>query len=103
MTEQLTLDGQPVEKLKQPLNAFQVGDNDIVAAYDPAGAIEVLCEYCGYDMDEFDESDVDLVSNRLLDSDEAFDQDEGKIITLDKTLRQELEELTEPAYLYGWE
>lgn len=87
----------------QRLIAYQVGDNDIVAAYDPAGAIEVLCTYSGYELDEFTVDEVVAVSDTLLDSTEAFDQDEGKIVPLEKTLRQELEELTEPAYLHGWE
>lgn len=87
----------------QRLIAYQVGDNDIVAAYDPAGAIEVLCTYNGYDLDEFTIDEVVVVSDALLDSTEAFDQDEGKTVPLEKTLRQELEELTEPAYLHGWE
>ncbi|MWV17517.1 hypothetical protein F3I16_15855 [Pseudomonas sp. L-22-4S-12] len=89
----------PTETLK----AYQVGDNDIVAAYTPAGAIVVLCEYSGYQHDEFDERDVELVSDEVLDNTEAFDQDEGKVITLEQTLRQELAALTEPAYLHGWE
>ncbi|HBZ94935.1 MAG TPA: hypothetical protein DEO91_14945 [Pseudomonas sp.] len=87
----------------QRLIAYQVGDNDIVAAYDPAGAIEVLCTYNGYEPDEFTVDEVVAVSDSLLDSTEAFDQDEGKTVPLEKTLRQELEELTEPAYLHGWE
>lgn len=87
---------------EQVLRAYQVGDNDIVAAYDPTGAIQVLVDFAGYGQD-FDESDVEPVSDKMLDATEAFDQDEGKIIPLEKTLRQELEELTEPAYLHGWE
>lgn len=87
----------------QQLTAYQVGDNDIVAAYDPEGAIEVLSTYCGYAKDEFTTDDVVLVNDETLDATEAFDQDEGKTIPLDKTLRQELAELTEPAYLHGWE
>lgn len=87
----------------QRLIAYQVGDNDIVAAYDPLGAIEVLCTYNGYELDEFTVDEVVAVSDALLDSTEAFDQDEGKTAPLEKTLRQELEELTEPAYLHGWE
>lgn len=86
----------------ETLKAYQVGDNDIVAAYDPAGAIKVLVDFAGYGED-FDEYDVELVSDKLLDATDAYNQDEGKTIDLDKTLRQELAELTEPAYLCGWE
>ncbi|WP_442962416.1 hypothetical protein [Pseudomonas sp. BLCC-B13] len=85
------------------LIAYQVGDNDIVAAYDPEGAIEVLSTYCGYAKDEFTTDDVVLVNDETLDATEAFDQDEGKTIPLQKTLREELTELYEPAYLHGWE
>ena len=75
-----------------------------MAAYDPAGAIKVLVEFSGLgDLDDYDESDVDLVSDKVLDATEAYDIDEGKTVTLEKTLRQELAELTEPAYLHGWE
>lgn len=88
---------------QETLNAYQVGDNDIVAAYDPAGAIKVLCDFSGYPNSEFDLGDVDLVSDTMLVNTEAYDQDEGKTVTLDKTLHQELEQLTEPAYLHGWE
>ncbi len=87
---------------EQVLRAYQVGDNDIVAAYDPAGAIQVLVDFAGYGQD-FDESDVEPVSDKMLDATEALDQDEGRTVRLEKTLRQELEELTEPAYLHGWE
>ena len=87
----------------QQLIAYQVGDNDIVAAYDPAGAIEVLSTSSGYAKDEFTIEDVVPFNDETLDATEAFDQGEGKTIALDKTLRQELEELDEPAYLHGWE
>ncbi|MOA68950.1 hypothetical protein D3C78_1968370 [compost metagenome] len=63
----------------------------------------MLCEFCGYPDDEFDLDDVGLVSDQMLDTLEAYDQDEGKYVTLDKSLRQELAELTEPAYMHGWE
>ncbi|RRI34258.1 hypothetical protein [Pseudomonas aeruginosa] len=90
---------------EQTLKAYQVGDYDIAAAYDEAGAIRVLLEqqgdaenHYGYTLD-----DVKLVSDAVLDNPQAYDQDEGEVITLDKTLRQELAEQTEPAYLAGWE
>lgn len=89
----------------EALKAYQVGDYDIVAAYDEAGAIRVLLEqqgdgdnHYGYTLD-----DVKLVSDAVLDNPQAYDQDEGEVITLDKTLRQELAEQTAPAYLAGWE
>lgn len=98
-------EGPLVLRLKKApeLNAYQVGDNDIVAAYDPAGAAKLLCELCGYPLDEFTKDDVELVPEAVLDNTVAFDVDEGKVVTLEKTLRQELAELTEPAYMHGWE
>lgn len=86
----------------QALIAYQVGDYDVVAAYSPEGAIKVLCDFNGYPDDDFDTSDVEVVPDSLLDTLEAFDQDEGVRVQLDKSLRQEIAELTEPAYVYGW-
>ncbi|QRY79672.1 hypothetical protein JVX91_00735 [Pseudomonas sp. PDNC002] len=90
---------------EQTLKAYQVGDNDIVAAYNEAGAIKILCLQCGYPEDggDWTVEDVQLVSDEILDETICFDQDEGKFITLDKSLRQELAELTGPEYMTGWE
>ncbi|KSW22801.1 MULTISPECIES: hypothetical protein [unclassified Pseudomonas] len=88
---------------EKTLKAYQVGDNDIVAAYDPAGAIEVMCEECGYVEEDFALDEVVLVRDEVLDVMQAYDQDEGKVVPLEKSLRQELAELTEPAYMLGWE
>ena len=44
-----------------------------------------------------------LVSDKTLDNLEAFDQDEGRMVRLEMSLRQELTMLTKPTYLYGWE
>ncbi|MGF6692965.1 hypothetical protein M2318_003042 [Metapseudomonas resinovorans] len=88
---------------EQALKAYQVGDNDIVAAYDPAGAIKVLCEFCGYPANEYELDEVELVSDAVLDNRQVFNTDEGKVETLEKSLREEMVELTEPAYLTGWE
>lgn len=88
---------------EQTLKAYQVGDNDIVAAYDEAGAIAVLCEDQGYDLEDFTLDQVVLVRDEVLDVMQAYDQDEGKVVPLEKSLRQELAELTEPAYMVGWE
>lgn len=87
----------------ETLKAYQVGDNDIVAAYDEAGAIAVLCEYSGYDLEDFTLDEATLVRDEVLDVMQAYDQEEGKVVPLEKSLRQELAELTEPAYMVGWE
>lgn len=86
-----------------PLNAYQVGDYDVVAAYDREGAIAVLREQTGDLSDDHTVEDVVLVSDKMLDNMEAFDQDENKIVPLEKSLRQEVALLTKPTYLYGWE
>lgn len=98
-----TATAQTTPVCAQPLIAFQVGDNDIVAAFDPAGAIKVLCDFCGYPDNEYQLDEVEAVSDAVLDNREAFDQDENKTVTLEKTLREELSALTEPGYLHGWE
>jgi hypothetical protein len=85
------------------LIAYQVGDSDIVAAYDPEGAIAVLCKQTGDDLDEFTLDDVELVGDKLLDSMEIFNQDEGKTEALETSLRQDIARLTEPTYMFGWE
>lgn len=85
------------------LTAYQVGENDIVAAYDPAGALALLCEYCGWPDGFLTLEDVEPVSDQVLDALQVFDQDEGKTITLDRSLRENVAALTEPQYMYGWE
>ncbi|RXU01348.1 hypothetical protein B1F69_04480 [Pseudomonas syringae] len=85
------------------LIAYQVGDYDIVAAFDPQGAIAVLCEQTGQDTTEYELSEVELVSGKLLDSLEVFNQDEGKTERLETSLRQDIAKLTVPTYMYGWE
>lgn len=97
----------PVDVLLSPelkLQAYQVGDNDIVAAYDPAGAIEVLKKASDGDYDDLEpERDVFIVSDKWLDATEVFDQDEGKLVPMEKTLRTQLAEITEPQHMWGWE
>lgn len=87
----------------QPLLAYQVGDYDIVAAFNPEGAIAVLCEQNGEDLDQYTVDEVELVSDKLLDAMEVYNQDEGKTEKLETSLRQDIAALTEPKYMYGWE
>ncbi len=82
----------------QELKAYQVGDTDIVAAYDPAGAIKVLCDQCNYPADEFTLDEVELVSDKLLDA--PMQDEEGNEYP---PLRVDLDAATEPTYLHGWE
>lgn len=87
----------------RPLRAYQVGDSDVVAAYDPQGAIAAMCEQTGQALDEWELSEVELVSDQHLDALEIYNQDEGVVEKLKTSLRQDLATLTGPAYLYGWE
>lgn len=85
------------------LIAYQVGEYDIVAAFDPQGAIDVLCAQTGEDPSEFELADVGQVGDKHLDALEVYNQDEGKTEPLKQSLRQEVAKLTEPTYIYGWE
>lgn len=90
------------------LKAYQVGECDVVAAYTPEQAIEVLREVCGYPIEDdcmFDITieDVKLVSDGILDARQYYDLDEGKTVDLETSLREDLALLTEPQYFYGWE
>ena len=91
----------PVSKLA--LTVYQVGDTDIVAAYTPEGAIEVLCKQLGMPLEDYTSADVLPVDDALLDATEAFDQEADISVKLATTLRQDVALLTEPSYLCGWE
>ena len=88
---------------KRALTVYQVGDTDIVAAYTPEGAIEVLCMQLGMPLDDYTSADVHPVDDVLLDATEAFDQEADISVKLATTLRQDVALLTEPSYLCGWE
>ena len=80
------------------LIAFQVGDNDIVAAYDEKEAVKILCEYSGcLDAEDFDDSDVTDLTSKL---NEMLKDEEGNDL---ETLGDWLKRIYEPEYLYGWE
>lgn len=57
----------------------------------------------GYPREDYTLDEVQLVSDKHLDSLEVFDQDEGKTETLATSLRQDVATLNAPAYMYGWE
>lgn len=85
------------------LTAFQVGEYDVVAAYDKTGALTVLLSY-NYDAaDGLTEDDVVPVDDHTLDSMIAVDEDSGSTVELAKSQRQMVAEMTEPQYMYGWE
>jgi len=88
------------------LKAYQVGDCDVVAAYTPEQAIEVLSVVCGYPHNEtfdFTLEEVKLVSDGILDARQFYDLDEAVTINLETSLREDLALMTEPQYIYGWE
>ncbi|MGF6282173.1 hypothetical protein ABH908_000342 [Pseudomonas frederiksbergensis] len=85
------------------LKAYQVGDCDIVAAFSASGAIDVLCEQTDYPRSDYTLADVTRVGRKTLDSLEVFNQDEGKVETLETSLRQDIAILAEPTYMHGWE
>lgn len=87
----------------RPLRAYQVGDSDVVAAYDPQGAIAAMCQQTGQALDDWELSEVELVNDQRLDALEIHNQDEGVVEKLKTSLRQDLATLTGPAYLFGWE
>ncbi|WP_274644151.1 hypothetical protein [Pseudomonas serbica] len=91
------------EASTQTLKAYQVGDYDIVAAFTPEGAIEILCEKFGYPREDYTIDEVQLVGDKHLDSLDVFNVDEGKTEKLETSLRQDVAALNAPAYIYGWE
>jgi hypothetical protein len=99
----ITQNAMITEDTTPALKAYQVGDYDIVAAYTPEGAIEILCENFGYPREDYTIDEVQLVSDKHLDSLEVFNVDEGKTETLQTSLRQDVAALNAPAYIYGWE
>ncbi|MNJ61348.1 hypothetical protein D3C77_571310 [compost metagenome] len=85
------------------LKAYQVGDYDVVAAYTPLGAIAMLCEHIGEELDAYDVDEVALVSDQRLDARKLNDQDLGRTVKLETSLRQDLNALDKPGYLFGWD
>jgi len=80
------------------LIAYQVGEYDIVAAYDWKEAVEILCLYSGCNhTGDFSELDVTDLEDKL---GEMLKDEEGSDI---ETLGDWLSRLNEPEYMYGWE
>jgi len=82
------------------LIAYQVGDNDVVAAYDEEGAVKVLGDYCGYSVEEFYEDGNNSVTDLTRKLNVMLKDEEGKDL---ETLGDWLKRIDEPEYLYGWE
>lgn len=81
------------------LKCFQVGDNDLVAAYTPAQAIQLLCAFASYDAGDFDLDDVTEWTSAELDR-PCFEEDG---VTPAAPWRAQFATCVYPQYLGGWE
>ncbi|MDU4250510.1 phosphohydrolase [Pseudomonas sp.] len=81
------------------LKCFQVGDNELVAAYTPEQAIKLLCAFAGYSADDFDLDDVSEWTAEELDR-QCFEED-GE--TPAEPWRAVFAACVYPQYLGGWE
>jgi len=80
------------------LQAYQVGEQDIVAHYSASQAAAFLCEFFGYPEGEFTAADVVLVSDHFLDA--PMQEEDG---TPSQSLREDLAAATEPTLLHRWD
>tara|TARA_R110002095_G_scaffold150839_2_gene130538 strand:- start:87 stop:482 length:396 start_codon:yes stop_codon:yes gene_type:complete len=85
--------------LNNLLKAYQVGEHDVVAAFDEDEAIEVLVAYTGCcHSNDFDKNkDVTDLTDKL---DVMLKCEDGNDL---ETLGTWLGRLSEPEYLFGWE
>ena len=84
------------------LQAYQVGDGDVVAAYSPEGAIAVLCAQTGDEAGAYELNEVELVGAKRLNGKRYFDTELGRVMRTKTPLLQDLRALEKPSYLYGW-
>ena len=77
------------------LKTYQVGENDIVCAFDETEALAVFDKEVGVDVFDGDKPDVFEVpmSTKLYDEDGSYL----------KTLGELMLSIDEPQYLFGWE
>ena len=80
------------------LNAYQVGEYDIVAHYSPEQARDFLCKMGGCSTSDIPLTDVELIGDAGLD--QALVEEDGSPAG---TLRDEITTATEPVWLHGWE
>lgn len=76
------------------LKAYQVGENDIVAAFTEDEARQILKDYCGTELED-DELDVTELPQEM----ELHDE-EGTFIN---TLGEYMKNVGKAEYLVGWE
>ena len=79
------------------LKPYQVGENDIVAAYTEEQAMSLLLEKCAWNKEECADFDIEDLSGKL---DMKMMTEDGVVI---ETLGDWMERLLEPQYLFGWE
>lgn len=84
------------------LQAYQVGDGDVVAAYSPEGAIAVLCAQTGDEPGVYELDEVELIGGKRLNCKKYFDTELGRVMRTETSLRQDLRALEKPSYLHGW-
>ncbi|HDS1678916.1 TPA: hypothetical protein QEM39_000384 [Pseudomonas putida] len=95
--EQLTIDGNPVEKTIN-LRCFRVDDHDYYAAADEAEALRLHSDLTGIDCEEVD-SCTEVVGELL---DKPWQEEDKPGVSVG-TLRQWLAEAREPGWLAGTE
>ena len=81
------------------LKAYQVGERDVVAAFDEQEAIEILVAYtgCCHSGDFDKDKDVTDLTDRL---GVMLKDEEGNDL---EALGAWIDRLSEPEYMYGWE
>lgn len=82
-----------------PLKCYQVGEQELVAAYTPEQAIAILCSFSGYASDDFTVEDVSAWTDAELDR-PCFEEDGT---TPADPWRKAFASCTYPQYLGGWE
>lgn len=77
------------------LKAYQVGEYDIVAAYDKPHAIHVFKDYAGDEEDDYDVKEITgfRLSRKLRDEDGNYTE----------SIQEMLDYIDGPQYLFGWE
>lgn len=76
------------------LKAYQVGENDIVAAFTEDEAKQILKEYCGT---ELEDGELDVTE---LPPEMELHDEEGKFLN---TLEEYMKNVEKAEYLVGWE
>ncbi|WP_231421672.1 hypothetical protein [Pseudomonas sp. Leaf59] len=95
MSEQMTLDGQPIVK---QLRVFIVEEHDYYAASTAEEAIRLHADTCEREIDDVDASDCEEVTDELLDK--PWTDEDGALLG---TLRQWLAQAQGPEWLTGTE